>query len=160
MGARLDELEAVYRQHLPQLRRVATAIVGDEERGCDAVQEAFGRAIRRRKSFRRTGPLEAWIWRLVVNAARDQARPVARAMDELESGREAATNGTSPHADELRARVAALPERQRLVLFLRYYADLDYASIATALEIAPGTVAATLHAAHASLRRTLQEVPR
>jgi DNA-directed RNA polymerase specialized sigma24 family protein len=119
MGARLDELEAVYRQHLPQLRRVATAIVGDEERGCDAVQEAFGRAIRR----------------------------------------EAATNGASPHADELRARITLLPERQRLVLFLRYHADLDYASIATALQVAPGTVAATLHAAHAALRRTLPEVP-
>jgi RNA polymerase sigma-70 factor, ECF subfamily len=158
-GARLDELEAVYRQHLPQLRRVATAIVGDEERGCDAVQEAFGRAIRRRKSFRRSGPLKAWIWRLVVNAARDQAGPGARSLDEFLSEREAATNGASPHADELRARITLLPERQRLVLFLRYHADLDYASIATALQVAPGTVAATLHAAHAALRRTLQEVP-
>src|SRR4029453_5019065 len=124
MGARLDELEAVYRQHLPQLRRVSTAIVGDEERGCDAVQEAFGRAIRRRKTFRRSGPLEAWIWRLVVNAARDQARPVAHSLDALESQHEAVTNGASPHAAGLRARVAALPERQRLVLFLRYYAAL------------------------------------
>ena len=160
MGAGLDELEAVYRQQLPQLRRVATAIVGEEERGCDAVQEAFGRAIRRRKSFRRAGPLEAWIWRLVVNAARDQARSGAGYLDEFPGEREAATNGASSHADELRARIVLLPERQRLVLFLRYYADLDYASIATALDIAPGTVAATLHAAHAALRRTLQEVPR
>jgi RNA polymerase sigma factor (sigma-70 family) len=51
-----------------------------------------------------------------------------------------------------------LPERQRLVLFLRYYADLDYAAIADALEIKSGTVAATLHTAHAALRRQLLEV--
>ena len=54
--------------------------------------------------------------------------------------------------------IARLPERQRLVLFLRYYADLDYASIATTLQISTGTVGATLNAAHASLRRLLQEV--
>ena len=51
-----------------------------------------------------------------------------------------------------------LPERQRLVLFLRYFADLPYEAIADALEISPGTVAATLNAAHRSLRRRLQEV--
>jgi len=50
-----------------------------------------------------------------------------------------------------------LPERQRLVLFLRYYADLDYAEIARALGIRRGTVSATLNQAHASLRPMLAE---
>ena len=159
MGARLEELEAAYRTHLPRFRRVATAIVGDEERGCDAVQEAFGRAIRRRRTFRRAGTLDAWLWRFVVNAARDEARPFTRPLEELLSEHDVASNG-APDDDGLRTAVALLPERQRLVLFLRYYADLDYASIAAALEIAPGTVAATLNAAHASLRRSLQEVAR
>lgn len=54
--------------------------------------------------------------------------------------------------------IARLPERQRLALFLRYYADLDYESIATALQVSSGTVGATLNAAHTSLRRLLQEV--
>ena len=39
------------------------------------------------------------------------------------------------------------PQRQREIVFLHYYADLDYASIAEALEISPGTVGATLNAA-------------
>jgi DNA-directed RNA polymerase specialized sigma24 family protein len=54
----------------------------------------------------------------------------------------------------------ALPERQRLALFLRYYADLDYEAIADALGVKAGTIAATLHAAHAALRRELLEVKR
>jgi RNA polymerase sigma factor (sigma-70 family) len=58
----------------------------------------------------------------------------------------------------LRARVAALPERQRLTVFLRYYAGLDYREIAAALGIETGTVSATLNAAHAALRRTMVEV--
>jgi DNA-directed RNA polymerase specialized sigma24 family protein len=44
------------------------------------------------------------------------------------------------------------------MLFLRYYADLEYEAIAIALDVSPGTVGATLNAAHASLRRLLQEV--
>jgi RNA polymerase sigma factor (sigma-70 family) len=53
-----------------------------------------------------------------------------------------------------------LPERQRLALFLRYYADLDYRSIADVLGVEVGTVSATLSAAHSSLRRALSEVNR
>jgi DNA-directed RNA polymerase specialized sigma24 family protein len=59
--------------------------------------------------------------------------------------------------DPVRAAVAALPERQRLTLFLRYYADLDYDAIAATVGVAPGTVGATLNAAHAALRSSLKE---
>ena len=58
----------------------------------------------------------------------------------------------------MRQVLAELPERQRLVVFLRYFADLEHARIAEALGIRPGTVAATLNAAHAALRRRLEEV--
>ena len=65
-----------------------------------------------------------------------------------------ARNGHRADAD-LEALIVALPDRQRLALFLRYYADLDYEAIADALGVTPGTVAATLHAAHRTLRRKL-----
>jgi hypothetical protein len=39
---------------------------------------------------------------------------------------------------------AALPDRQRLVVFLRYFADLSHAEIAHAAAIEAGTVSATL----------------
>jgi RNA polymerase sigma factor (sigma-70 family) len=60
----------------------------------------------------------------------------------------------------VRAWVASLPERQRLVVFLRYFADLDYRSIATALDVEVGTVSATLATAHAALRRAYEEAVR
>jgi RNA polymerase sigma factor (sigma-70 family) len=53
--------------------------------------------------------------------------------------------------------IASLPERQRLVLFLRYYADMDYQAIAEILHIEMGTVGATLNKAYATLRRQLEE---
>jgi len=65
--------------------------------------------------------------------------------------------GPAAPDDEVRAMINRLPERQRFALFLRYYADLDYAGVAEALEISAGTVAASLHAAHQSLRQALTE---
>jgi len=54
--------------------------------------------------------------------------------------------------------IAMLPERQRLVVFLRYYADLDYRGIAAALGVEVGTISATLSAAHTALRARLKGV--
>jgi RNA polymerase sigma-70 factor (ECF subfamily) len=53
--------------------------------------------------------------------------------------------------------VARLPKRQKLALFLHYYADMDYAAIARVLEISPGTVGKLLWDARTTLRRKLDE---
>lgn len=159
-GLSLREIEAVYRSHGAAFERVAIAIVGDEGLGCDAVSEAFVRAIRKRGAFRAEAPVVAWLWRIVVNEARRTARGVesdALVGHRASSQADPALNG---HADRtlIRSKIASLPERQRLALFLRYYGDLDYDAIATALDIRPGTVAATLNAARGRLARDLQEV--
>jgi RNA polymerase sigma-70 factor (ECF subfamily) len=151
-GARVRELEALYRDRHRHFVRVATAFLRDEDAAVDVVQDAFVTALRSRRGYRGDGPLEAWVWRIVVNGAR-RARPRVFAPDD--SG---AAHGDGDDARPVRAAILRLPERQRLVLFLRYYADLDYQAIASALAISPGTVAATLHAAHATLRRSLEEV--
>jgi len=149
------EIESLYRSRYDRFVRVATAILRDEERAVDAVQEGFASALRDRSRFRGDGPLEAWVWRIVVNAARkDRAR-----ISYLSVPEEPAAEDSDPPEEPVRRAVASLPERQRLVLFLRYYADLDYESIARTLDVRPGTVAAALHAAHDALRRSLQEVP-
>jgi RNA polymerase sigma factor (sigma-70 family) len=159
-GADATEIEEIYRARLTDFRRVAGAIAGDPGRGFDAVQDAFSTALRRRKSFRGDAPLEAWLWRLVVNQARDERRAAQRGPDYVEH-LSTAWNGSAPSEDaRLATAITLLPERQRLAVFLRYYADLDYASIATALGVKPGTIAASLSAAHETLRRSLQEALR
>ena len=155
VGDHRAELEALYRGRFHVFLRVATAITRDEHRAYDAVQDGFASAIRDERRFRGEGPLEAWVWRIVINAARTSRQDEPPADVTTPS-----VNGAAPSADpELRARIAELPERQRTVLFLRHFADLDYRAIGEVLGISPGTVGATLSAAHASLRRTLEEVP-
>lgn len=152
----LGELETLYRSELPAFRRFARAVLGDSEAASDAVQDGFVRAIRDRRAFRGEGTLEAWVWRCVANSVRNANRRPRLVVDAPDD----AAPDAAEHDAALRGLVAQLPERQRLVLFLRYFADLDYASIAAALEIAPGTVAASLHAAHSTLRNALEEVER
>jgi RNA polymerase sigma-70 factor (ECF subfamily) len=153
---RLAELERLYRDDFPRFLRVARAIAGNRELALEAVQDGFGDAIRSRADFRGEGPLAAWVWRAVVNRAR-KAGERERRESSLSYSLDA--NGYAVDEDaRLRAAIALLPERQRLVLFLRYYADLDYASVARALGIRVGTVSATLNAAHRALRRALLEV--
>ena len=152
MAARRDEIESVYRRNFERFLRIATSIVGDEDAAYDVVQEAFARALHYRRGFGRRGSLEGWLWRTVVNTAR--TRPAGSPVLPSPNGQ--------PESDAagVRALVAMLPERQRLALFLHYYADLDYAATAEAMGISTGTVAATLNAARSALRERLLEVER
>jgi RNA polymerase sigma-70 factor (ECF subfamily) len=154
MGSTTAELEQLYRDRYGSFVRVAIALLRDADRAHEAVQEAFARSLHSRKAYRGEGGLEGWVCSTLLNVCRDALR---RSDPPLEPPR---TNGRSEPLPELRAAVASLPERQRLAVFLRYYADLDYEAIAAALGIERGTVAASLHAAHANLRASLREVMR
>jgi RNA polymerase sigma-70 factor, ECF subfamily len=158
-GATLDELRAIYEGRLAELTRVATAIVGDNQAAQDVVQEAFVRAVRKRETFDGRGDLNGWVWRIVVNAARD-ARARRQDNDEELGAFEPPSTAEDARREHVREAIEKLPERQRIVLFLRYYADLDYRAIAAAASISEGTVAATLHNAHGRLRTLLSEVHR
>ena len=151
------DIEALYRARSKAFLYTATALLGDGEAALDVVQDAFAVALRRRDTFRGEAALETWLWRIMLNLARDRLRSLQRngwkgtpAPDE--------SGAPDPSADDLRALLLGLPERQRLAVFLRYYADLSYAEIAEALGVRPGTVAAALHAAHAALRQRIGEV--
>jgi RNA polymerase sigma-70 factor (ECF subfamily) len=148
-------LEDLYEARLPVFRRVAAGITGNRESARDAVQEAFVTAVRKRRSFRGDGPLEAWVWRIVVNTARNHRRREGARLS-------AEADGAAPlAAGELSARelpLHVLTDRQREIIFLHYFADLGYEEIAAALAISPGTVGATLTTARAALRRAMTEV--
>jgi RNA polymerase sigma-70 factor, ECF subfamily len=157
-NAHVADLEALYRARYRHFLRIAILITSDHGNAHDAVQEGFATTIRSLASYRGNGPLEAWVWRAVVNAAKKQQRQPSPAALEGDD-RASSQNGDRAEARLVRTWIASLPERQRLAVYLRYYADLDYREIATVLDVAVGTVSATLSAAHRSLRKTIEEVP-
>jgi RNA polymerase sigma-70 factor, ECF subfamily len=155
-----QQLEALYRRRFFDFVRIAAGVTRDGDAAQDAVQEGFARALSALASFRGDGPFEAWVWRIVLNAALERSRSRARAPRPV-PGPDAPAEAVedAPSSDFARW-VGELPERQRLAVFLRYRADLDYRSIALVLGVEVGTVSATLHAAHETLKRLLEEVPR
>ncbi|HEY5160736.1 MAG TPA: sigma-70 family RNA polymerase sigma factor [Gaiellaceae bacterium] len=157
--ASLDKIEHVYRKNGSGFLRLALAATGDVERARDALQEGFARAIRSRETFRGTGPIEAWVARCVLNAAHDTYAGLV-AVDGDGQQPEIALAHSDGANPIVREAIARLPRRQRDALFLRYYLDFDYRSIAEALGVEKGTVSATLHAAKAALAEVLQEVDR
>jgi RNA polymerase sigma factor (sigma-70 family) len=158
-GRRLSlvEFERLYERDFHAFVRVARAIVGDAQLAVDAVHDGFVSAIRGRDGYRGDGPFEAWVWRAVVNAAR-KVRAARADLLPLPSVDSLGGAGENRYELRLTSVLLALPERQRLIVFLRYYADLDYQAIAAALGVKAGTVGPALGAAHRSLRKALQEV--
>lgn len=154
-----EEIERIYRAEFHAFLFTLTAVLGDSDAAFDAVQSAFARALRERKRYRGDGTVAAWLWRIALNTARDERRRRRRAAEPRAEVEIAANDVASGDSDELRRSVMGLPERQRITVFLRYYGDLSYAEIAGVLGVSPGTVAASLNAAHRALRTALLEVP-
>jgi RNA polymerase sigma-70 factor, ECF subfamily len=149
-GATSAAIEEIYRRRYGSFVRFGYALLGDRERAHDAVQETFALALRKRRSFRGEGSLDGWLWRTMLNACRQDQR--RRARDAYEPPPEPRTNGHAAEWPELRAAVAALPQRERHAVFLRYYAGLTQDEVAEVLGVRVGTVAATLNHARAKLR--------
>jgi RNA polymerase sigma-70 factor (ECF subfamily) len=154
------EIEMVYLSRFNEFCSVANAILHDRERAKDAVQDAFVSALSRRSQWRGEGSLDSWLWRAVLNAARDRRRkheaiPVSDTAAASRVEPSASFDGSAADAGAVVDALTGLTERQRLVIFLRYYGDLDYGQIAETLGIKPGTVAATIHQAQEHLRHRL-----
>jgi len=152
MDRRTRAIEDVYNRRYLGFRNALAGIAGSYEAAQDIVQESFARALKSRDNYRGEAPLEAWIWKIALRIALDQRRKVAE--EPLADAFEPEL--PEPEVDgELAAALRTLSPRRRLIVFLRYVADLDYASIAEACEISEGTVAATLSQATVALSSAL-----
>lgn len=126
-GAQRTEIEAIYRDRFRPFVISTTALLRDADAALDVVQDGFARALRQRRSFRGEGSLEAWIWRIVLNLVGGRQR--AASADRMQLTDELPSDPSTRPDDSVRARLRALPERQRIAVFLRYYAGMSYEEI-------------------------------
>src|SRR4051812_33685946 len=141
MDARARALERLYRERYLHFRNALATVTGSREAARDVVQEAFARALRERKMLRDDEALEPWVWRIAFRVALGE-RAVA-SLASLNGSLDPQLVEPAPTPD-LDAALRALPPRQRLVVFLRYFGDLSYVDIAAVCGISEGTVGATL----------------
>lgn len=151
-----EDFAEFYRTSVDVCLRAVYASVGDKALAEDLTAEAFARAYASWPKVSRHPAPRAWVVRTALNAHiswwRRRKREVAwdAGIDRAVGGEPAL--GLDP---TILAVLRALPPRQRQVLALRIFLDLDTAATASALGIAPGTVAAHLSRATAALRGAL-----
>jgi RNA polymerase sigma factor (sigma-70 family) len=144
----MEELERLYRERYFGFRAALATVTGSYDTARDAVQEGFARALANQHQFK-GGSLAAWVWRIAFNSALE-SRKAREVPGEVEP--QLVDANRDP---ELAAALRQLSPRRRLIVFLRYFADLSYAEIAEVCEVSPGTVAATLAQAKETLAAAL-----
>lgn len=150
------EFARFYASHRDACLRAVLAVVGDRQSGEDLVAEAFAKAWASWSTVRRHPAPTAWVLRTALNTRvswwRRRRREVPLDDDHDVAAPVTGDRGVEP---ELISAVRRLPARQREVIALRVFLDLDTETTARVLGIAPGTVTAHLARAVATLRGQL-----
>lgn len=150
------DFDAWYRAEWPRLVAAMAFASGDQELAREVAAEAFARTLERWSSVSVMSSPEGWTHVVAINLLRRRHR---RARSERRAAARAAVSETATAAPdesiELWELVAALPNRERLAVALRYGSGMTEGEIASALGIATGTVSATLNHARAKLRAAL-----
>lgn len=162
-------------QHQRMVYQLAFHLLGNREEALDLSQEVFLRVFRTVGSFRGQSSLRTWLFRIVVNQARNRQRWWRRRRqgDQVSLDQHVVDHGEprQPGDDASPDRVLArkqtarrlwdaldrLPFDQRTAIVLREFDGLSYDEIAFSLDIAVGTVKSRLTRARHALRADLQE---
>ena len=165
-------------EHQRMVYHLALHMLGDHDEALDLSQEVFLNVFRTIGRFRGQSALKTWIYRIVINQARNRQRWWKRrhrseqvSLDErleVEGNLPPASDADDPHRlfgqKELATRIwdalARLPFDQRTVVVLREIDGLSYDEIAYSLDVAVGTVKSRLTRARAALRSQLREAAR
>jgi RNA polymerase sigma-70 factor (ECF subfamily) len=141
----------------------------DRDAAGEVTQQVFLKLMRDIGHFRGDAAFSTWLYRLVVNACVDRARrrsvdvvgtdpatldsiaaPPATSHEDTFARREVATS--------VQRAIAALPPKLRVAILLRYFDDLSYSDMASALNCSIGTVASRLSRGHHLLAKMLAPI--
>ena len=169
----------------PVMTRVARAHVSTDASAEEVVQDAWLGVLRGIDSFEGRSSLRTWTFRILTNIAKTRGVREKRAVPLSSLGREPTVDPDrfrgpedpypggwkvfpiewpSPEDaavaadtdDKVRTLIAALPERQRLVIFLRDMQGFSSEEVCTLLELTPANQRVLLHRARAAVRAGLE----
>jgi RNA polymerase sigma-70 factor (ECF subfamily) len=153
--------EEIVRRHQTWAWRIAYRFLGREEDAADVVQDAFIRLLDALRHYRPTAKFKTYFYHIITRLCLDRAKKkqplyletipespdphlgVAEAMMRRET------------AAGVRAALDVLPPNQRMAIVLRYYEELNYEDIASALETTPKSVERLLARGRERLRTIL-----
>ena len=161
-----EAFAALFDRHAAPIHRYAARRLGTEAAD-DVMAETFAVAFQRRRDYDlERADARPWLYGIATNLIRNHRRAEARRWRAI--AREATGVGHEPESDSAAERVTAqaargelarvltaLPSRQRDVLLLFAFAELEYEEIAQALGLPVGTVRSRLHRARKAMKEGL-----
>src|SRR3954464_6369726 len=171
-----DACAELVTEHQRMVYQLSLNLLNDHNEALDLSQEVFLRVFRTIQNFRGQSSLRTWIYRIVVNQARNRQRWWRRrhraqqvSLDEHirdHGDPPAQNNGSSPDrvfgqkllAGQISAALEHLPFDQKTALVLREIDGLSYEEIGFSLGVAVGTVKSRLARARESLRAQLRQI--
>lgn len=149
---------------------------GSQATAEELAQEVFLRVYRARASYAAEAKFTTWLYRIATNLAVNHARDTRaerqgavsldqRDLDdgpplEIADQRMNAEQALVKQArlDAIRARVLALPERQRLAVLMHKYQEMDYRQIGAILKLSESATKSLLFRAYETLREQLKDL--
>jgi RNA polymerase sigma-70 factor (ECF subfamily) len=171
-----DACAELVTEHQRMVYQLSLNLLGDHNEALDLSQEVFLRVFRTLPGFRGQSTLRTWIYRIVVNQARNRQRFWRRrhrsqqiSLDEHirdhgelpargDGGAPDRLLGQKQLAERIRTALDRLPFDQKTALVLREIDGLSYEEIGFSLGIAVGTVKSRLARAREALRGQLRDV--
>jgi RNA polymerase sigma-70 factor (ECF subfamily) len=157
-----DELVRKYERSVHRL--VRRYVVTDED-AKDVTQRTFVRVFERLRSFRAESTFQKWLYRLAVNAAVDHTRGASHRSSVPIEDDVAFTNSLGTEKlvaaeiwRKVRARLAELPPRQRLVVELRVFHELSFDEIAVIVDSSEDAAKMNYHHAVKRLRSLFSQI--
>lgn len=150
----LDEMQAC----VPALRRYARGLTRNSDLADDLVQDCLERAIRKQRLWRPVGPLQAWLFKVLLNLYRNDARQRRRRGESVPIDALAIEPSVpaSQHARlalaEINRALGTLPDEQREALLLVVLEGVSYAEAAAIIGVPIGTLMSRLGRARSALR--------
>jgi RNA polymerase sigma-70 factor, ECF subfamily len=157
--------EQIMQRHEREIMRYLLRVSGNREDAADLFQDTWLRAYRAYPRLEPEREVRPWLYAIAVNLCRNRARDGARRARVIvaENKKTPAENSRGKLDDahnendgyaavHLRDLLSALPSRQRDALHLRYFAGLDYAEMATAMDCSQQSARANVSQAMKKLK--------
>jgi len=161
--------EDLARRHCSSLLRYLQRLVRSEQLAEELHQQTWTSVLESLNKFDLTsgaGGFKAWLYRIATNKAHDHWRSQGREK-KVKEGLRLITDELAPDAAhriegveaeaKLRAAIELLPDNQKEILLLRYYANLRFVEIAQMLGCPLNTALGRMHKAMIRLRQLLAE---
>jgi RNA polymerase sigma-70 factor (ECF subfamily) len=161
-----DAWGELYRRYAPAIFRFCRRALPTREDAEDATAEVFVKVRQKLSTYDSSRPFTAWLYKVASNHCWDMLRR-RRIRQDLETGDVETLPLEHPDpsqlerlqaehtSNEVRAGLAKLPDRPRMALVLRYFADMSYAEIAETLDVRRAFVGVLLLRARHQLRDVL-----